>query len=182
MASSAVTIGSVAVGTQVDYGIRAHFDDSSGTGTRTDLRPCDFTAFRQEAAISPGDAAASPAQPLPPASPTVNPPEGRQSGDDDGDWSFAKSVDSYDGYMAYLKAHPQGRHAAEARREAAAVRPIANALAEEPKIGELAPGATVVVDDHSCKRGEIKLVTGGNIYSQPKIVRSTKCVPRDQFP
>ena len=102
-------------------------------------------------------------------------------GDDNGDWSVARAADTYDAYMVYLKAHPQGRHAAEARREAAAVRPIANALPQEPPIGQLAPGATVVVDDHSCKRGEIKVITGGNVVTD-KIVRTRKCVPRDQLP
>jgi hypothetical protein len=186
VASSAATIGTVPVGTEVDYHIRAHFDGSSGTGSRVDLRPCEFGAFKQEAAISPGatpDATVtSPTQLSSAPNPAGNLPALSQSGSDDDDWRFAKGTDNYDVYMAYLKAHPQGRHAAEARREAAAVRPIANALAVEPSIGELAPGATVVVDDHSCKRGEIKVITGGNIYVQPKVVRTSKCVPRDKLP
>jgi hypothetical protein len=161
----------VPVGTEVTYNMRARFEGNSGTGTRTDsTRPCDLNAFKQESAIAPGttpDAAViAPTQPV----------------DDDGDWSAARAADTYDAYMDYLKVHPQGRHAAEARREAADVRPIANAVPAEPPIGQLAPGATAFVDDHSCKRGEIKVITGGNIYSQPKVVRTKKCVPRDQLP
>ena len=101
-------------------------------------------------------------------------------GGDDGDWSFARSIDTYDAYMTYLKSYPQGRHVAAARHEAAAVRPVARAVAEEPPIGELAPGATAIVDDHSCKRGQIKVVTGGNILT--RTVRTRKCVPRERIP
>jgi hypothetical protein len=56
---------------------------------------------------------------------------------DDDDWTQAKSADTFDAYQAYLKSHPQGEHVDEARRAAAEVRPIANALKEEPPIGAL---------------------------------------------
>jgi hypothetical protein len=102
---------------------------------------------------------------------------------DDDDWTQAKSADTFDAYQAYLKTHPQGEHVDEARRAAAEVRPIANALKEEPPIGALLPGDTKIVDDHDpmCKRGEVKVVTGGN-YVTAKVLRVRKCVPRDQFP
>ena len=102
---------------------------------------------------------------------------------DDEDWTKAKSADTFDAYQAYLKSHPQGEHVDEARRAAAEVRPIANALKEEPPIGALLPGDTKIVDDHDpmCKRGEVKVVTGGN-YVTAKVLRQRKCVPRDQFP
>ncbi len=102
---------------------------------------------------------------------------------DDDDWAEAKSTDTFDAYQAYLKSHPQGEHVDEARRAAAEVRPIANALKEEPPIGALLPGDTKIVDDHDpmCKRGEVKVVTGGN-YVTAKVLRVRKCVPRDQFP
>jgi hypothetical protein len=99
---------------------------------------------------------------------------------DDDDWAQAKSSDSFDAYQAYLKSHPQGGHFEEARIAAAEVRPIANAVTEEPPIGMLPPGVSKIVDDHECKRGEIKVVTGGNVLT--KTVRTKKCVPRDQFP
>ena len=60
------------------------------------------------------------------------------------------------------------------------MRPIAGALKEEPPIGTLKFGAIALVDDLSCKRGEIKVVTGGSI--EKKILRTRKCVPRDQIP
>jgi hypothetical protein len=102
---------------------------------------------------------------------------------DEDDWAQAKSADTFDAYQAYLKSHPQGEHVDEARRAAAEVRPIANALKEEPPIGALLPGDTKIVDDHDpmCKRGEVKVVTGGN-YVTAKVLRVRKCVPRDQFP
>jgi hypothetical protein len=102
---------------------------------------------------------------------------------DDDDWTKAQSADTFDAYQAYLKSHPQGEHVDEARRAAAEVRPIANALKEEPPIGALLPGDTKIVDDHDpmCKRGEVKVVTGGN-YVTAKVLRQRKCVPRDQFP
>ena len=102
---------------------------------------------------------------------------------DEDDWTQAKSADTFDAYQAYLKSHPQGEHADEARRAAAEVRPIANALKEEPPIGALLPGDTKIVDDHDpmCKRGEVKVVTGGN-YVTAKVLRVRKCVARDQFP
>jgi hypothetical protein len=105
------------------------------------------------------------------------------AGNDDDDWTKAKSAGTFDAYQAYLKSHPLGEHVDEARRAAAEVRPIANALKEEPPIGALLPGDTKIVDDHDpmCKRGEVKVVTGGN-YVTAKVLRQRKCVPRDQFP
>lgn len=51
-------------------------------------------------------------------------------------------------------------------------------LKQEPGKGELAHGKVVYVDDGSCPKGEIKMVTGG---SQNKSVpRSVRCVPRPQ--
>jgi hypothetical protein len=102
---------------------------------------------------------------------------------DDDDWTQAKSADTFDAYQAYLKSHPQGGHVEEARRAAAEVRPIANALKEEPPIGQLLPGVSKIVDDHDpmCKRDEVKVVTGGD-YVTKKVLRQRKCVPRDQFP
>ena len=110
--------------------------------------------------------------------------KGTDSADsDEDDWTKAKSADTFDAYQAYLKSHPQGEHVDEARRAAAEVRPVANALKEEPPIGALLPGDTKIVDDHDpmCKRGEVKVVTGGN-YVTAKVLRQRKCVPRDQFP
>jgi hypothetical protein len=102
---------------------------------------------------------------------------------DEDDWKQASSADTFDAYQAYLMSHPQGDHLDEARRAAAEVRPIANALKEEPPMGALLPGVTKIVDDHDpmCKRNEVKVVTGGN-YVTAKVLRERKCVPRDQFP
>jgi hypothetical protein len=33
-----------------------------------------------------------------------------------------------------------------------------------------------------CKRGEVKVVTGGDVTKVPMVYRTKKCVPRDQFP
>jgi hypothetical protein len=101
---------------------------------------------------------------------------------DDADWAQAMSADTFDAYQAYLKSHPQGAHVEEARVAAAEVRPLANAVTEEPPIGMLPPGVSKIVDDHDpmCKRGEVKVVTGGNVLT--KTVRTKKCVPRDQLP
>jgi hypothetical protein len=127
----------------------------------------------------PQTSAADPVASSPPVDTQPTPPALQIGGDDD-DWSAAQAADTYDAYTAYLKAHPQGQHVAEARRAAADLRPIAKALKEEPPIGQLPTGASVLVDDHSCKRGEIKVVTGGDVIK--KITRTKKCVPRDQFP
>jgi TIR domain len=103
---------------------------------------------------------------------------------DESGWTQAKTADTYDAYQAYLKAYPQGAHLAEATQAAAEVRPIANALKEEPGIGRLMPGHTAIVDDHDpmCKRGEVKVVTGGDITKVPIVYRTKKCVPRDELP
>jgi hypothetical protein len=103
---------------------------------------------------------------------------------DDEDWTHAQSTDTFDAYQAYLKSYPQGRHVEAARQAAAEVHPVANAVKEEPAIGLLLPGDTAIVDDRDpmCKRTEVKIVTGGNVTTVPKIIRSKKCVPRDQFP
>jgi hypothetical protein len=55
-------------------------------------------------------------------------------------------------------------------------------VSEEPKIGLLPPGVEAIVDDHDpmCKRGEIKIVTGGDVIK--KISRTKRCVPRAQLP
>jgi hypothetical protein len=104
--------------------------------------------------------------------------------DDEVDWQKTKTTDTFDAYQAYLKAYPQGEHVVEANQAAAEVRPIANALKQEPGMGVLLPGHTVIVDDHDpmCKRGEVKVVTGGDVTKVPIVYRSKKCVPRDQFP
>jgi hypothetical protein len=103
---------------------------------------------------------------------------------DDEDWAQAKAVDTFDAYQTYLKAHPRGEHVAEANQAAAEVRPIANAVKQEPGIGVLLPGHTAIVDDRDpmCKRGEVKVVTGGDVTKVPMVYRTKKCVPRDQFP
>jgi TIR domain len=105
-------------------------------------------------------------------------------GGDEDDWTLAKTADTFDAFQAYLKAHPQGEHIAEANQAAAEVRPIANALKQEPGMGVLLPGHTAIVDDHDpmCKRGFVKVVTGGDVTKVPIVYRTKKCVPRDQFP
>ena len=72
--------------------------------------------------------------------------EGERRGDAD-DWTQAKSADTFDAYQAYLNSHPPGEHVVEARVAAAEVRPIANALKEEPAIGMLPFGVSKPVDD-----------------------------------
>jgi hypothetical protein len=107
-----------------------------------------------------------------------------RDGSDNDDWTIAKTADTYDAYQAYLTTHPQGAHAAEANQAGAEVRPIANALKQEPAIGMLRMGQSVIVDDHDpmCKRGEVKVVTGGDVTKVPIVYRTKKCVSRDQFP
>jgi hypothetical protein len=118
--------------------------------------------------LDPGDRAAS-------STPDIN---------DEGDWTQARNADTFDAYQTYLKAHPQGAHVADAKQAAAEVRPIANALKQEPGIGVLLPGHTAIVDDRDpmCKRGEVKVVTGGDVTKIPIVYRTKKCVPRDQLP
>lgn len=47
---------------------------------------------------------------------------------------------------------------------------------EEPPIGELPTGATLLVDDGACPPGEVKKVIGGNVATHQSRIRS--CVPR----
>jgi hypothetical protein len=103
---------------------------------------------------------------------------------DEDDWTQAKTADTFDAYQEYLKVHPRGEHVAEANQAAAEVRPIANALKQEPGMGVLLPGHIAIVDDRDpmCKRGEVKVVTGGDVTKVPIVYRTKKCVPRDQFP
>jgi hypothetical protein len=57
-------------------------------------------------------------------------------------------------------------------------------LQQEPGPSMLRPGETVLVDDHSCAKGQIKEVTGGNNRKYDKDVekpgtpRLRHCVPR----
>jgi uncharacterized caspase-like protein len=50
-------------------------------------------------------------------------------------------------------------------------------LTEEPAIGKLPPGASVLVDDGTCPAGQIKEVIGGNITTGQ--ARQRQCVPRN---
>jgi uncharacterized caspase-like protein len=50
-------------------------------------------------------------------------------------------------------------------------------LKQEPAIGKLPPGASVLVDDGTCPAGQIKQVVGGNIVTGQPRLRS--CVPRN---
>jgi uncharacterized protein DUF6719 len=57
----------------------------------------------------------------------------------------------------------------------------AQILKQEPAMGALREGQTVMVDDGSCPKGEIKLVTGGNhrqVGGTKDIRRTTRCIPR----
>jgi hypothetical protein len=45
--ASAYTVGTVPPGTGFSYHIQGRFDGSSATGTRVELRPCNFTALKQ---------------------------------------------------------------------------------------------------------------------------------------
>ena len=105
----------------------------------------------------------------------VQTPTAAPIGSDDDDWSIARAANSYDDYHIYVKIHPRGRHVEDARRAA-----LALALQNEPNIGTVPPGKIVLVDDHSCPSGEIKIVTGGDQTSN--ISRTRGCVPLDQVP
>ena len=57
----------------------------------------------------------------------------------------------------------------------------AQILKQEPPMGGLREGQTVLVDDGTCPKGEIKLVTGGNhkqVGGTKDIRRTTSCIPR----
>ena len=59
----------------------------------------------------------------------------------------------------------------------------AQVLKQEPPMGAMREGETVMVDDGSCPKGQIKLVIGGNhtkVGGTKKIVRTTKCIARPQ--
>jgi hypothetical protein len=49
-------------------------------------------------------------------------------------------------------------------------------LKQEPPLGSLATGKSVLVDDGTCPKGQIKKVTGGHM--QRREPRSVTCVPR----
>lgn len=52
----------------------------------------------------------------------------------------------------------------------------AQILKVEPAIGQLPPGAKVLIDDGTCPAGQLKQVVGGNVTTGQARVRS--CVPR----
>ncbi|HKY09346.1 MAG TPA: DUF6719 family protein [Candidatus Binatia bacterium] len=57
----------------------------------------------------------------------------------------------------------------------------AEILKKEPKMGGLREGQTVLVDDGSCPKGQIKRVVGGNhqkVGGSKQNERSRTCVPR----
>ena len=57
----------------------------------------------------------------------------------------------------------------------------AEVLKKEPKMGALREGQTVLVDDGSCPKGQIKRVVGGNhlkVGGSKQNERSRTCVPR----
>jgi hypothetical protein len=49
-------------------------------------------------------------------------------------------------------------------------------LKTEPPIGQLPPGAKVLIDDGTCPSGKLKQVVGGNVATGQPRLRS--CVPR----
>jgi hypothetical protein len=49
-------------------------------------------------------------------------------------------------------------------------------LKTEPPIGQLPPGAKVLIDDGTCPTGKLKQVVGGNVTTGQPRLRS--CVPR----
>jgi hypothetical protein len=56
-----------------------------------------------------------------------------------------------------------------------------SALKEEPPMGQLREGQTVLVDDGSCPAGQIKQVIGGNHVKAggtKHILRTYKCIPK----
>jgi hypothetical protein len=57
----------------------------------------------------------------------------------------------------------------------------AEILKKEPKMGALREGQTVLVNDGSCPKGQIKRVVGGNhlkVGGSKQNERSRTCVPR----
>jgi hypothetical protein len=40
-------VGNVSDGTEISYHVPAHFEGKTASGTRVELRPCDFTALEQ---------------------------------------------------------------------------------------------------------------------------------------
>ena len=58
---------------------------------------------------------------------------------------------------------------------------LAQVLKEEPPMGQLREGQTVLVDDGSCPAGQIKQVIGGNHVKAggtKHILRTYKCIPK----
>jgi hypothetical protein len=58
---------------------------------------------------------------------------------------------------------------------------LAEVLKEEPPMGQLREGQTVLVDDGSCPAGQIKQVIGGNDVKAggtKHILRTYKCIPK----
>jgi Family of unknown function (DUF6719) len=58
---------------------------------------------------------------------------------------------------------------------------VAQVLKQEPPMGQLREGETVLVDDGTCPKGQIKQVVGGNHVKAggfKHIVRTHKCIPR----
>jgi hypothetical protein len=54
-------------------------------------------------------------------------------------------------------------------------------LKQEPPMGQLQEGQTVLVDDGSCPKGQIKEVIGGNhvkVGGTKHIERTHRCIPR----
>lgn len=45
--STKTAVGHVSSGTSYSYRVKAHFDESRGTGTRVDLRPCEVVFVKQ---------------------------------------------------------------------------------------------------------------------------------------
>jgi hypothetical protein len=52
----------------------------------------------------------------------------------------------------------------------------AKILKSEPPVGQLPPGAKVLIDDGTCPTGRLKQVVGGNVTTGQARLRS--CVPR----
>ena len=57
----------------------------------------------------------------------------------------------------------------------------AEVLKREPPMGQLREGQTVLVDDGSCPKGQIKEVVGGNhvkVGGTKHVERTHRCIPR----
>jgi hypothetical protein len=57
----------------------------------------------------------------------------------------------------------------------------AEILKQEPPMGQLREGQTVLVDDGTCPAGQIKQVVGGNhvkVGGTKHIVRTSRCIPK----